>query len=110
MNISIGKTTALVVSLAKLHNFCLDRRELNAGDNLASDKLDLQLQGAVSLQSVAGVTLVPAMLGGGHHWDNVPPQERCRHESTSLPRSFMHEIIVNKNLSRPIPENRQRGT
>ena len=91
--------------LAKLHNFCLDHLELNASQNLASDILELDLNGAVALEFVGGVPLVPAMLGGGHHHDDVPPSRR-RNENAAHPRFLMHEIIQNKNLSRPILRTR----
>jgi hypothetical protein len=106
MGISIGKTTALVVALAKLHNFCMDNRDNNATDNIPSVTLDLDLNGAVELEFHGEAALVPTLVGGGHHRDDVPPIPRRRNEDTSLPRYRLHEVIVDNDLKRPSPNRR----
>jgi hypothetical protein len=108
LNISLTKTISLVIALAKLHNFCMDNSDDISIDNLPSDTLELQLHGAVPLQNIGGVTMVPTLLGGGHHRDDVPPLPRRRTEDLTLPRYRLHETIADNNLSRPIPNSRRR--
>jgi hypothetical protein len=108
LNVSISKTTALCVTLAKLHNFCVDHRESTSIENNPSDTLELNLHGAVSLQFIGGVPMIPSLLGGGHHRDDVPPQPRCRRLDTNNPRYRLHESVQLQNLSRPVPTNTNR--
>jgi hypothetical protein len=106
MNITIGKTTAMVIALAKLHNFCIDHREMASPNSIPNDTLELNIHGAVDLEFIAGVPMIPAMLGGGHHRDDVRPIPRCRRVDTNNPRFRLHNEIIEKNLSRPTPNTR----
>jgi hypothetical protein len=108
VNIGLAKTTALIVALAKLHNFCMNLRDGNSIDNLPNDTLQLHLHGAIPLENIGGVTLVPAMLGGGHHRDDVPAIPRRRTEDETLPRYRLHQAIADNNLSRPICNSMRR--
>jgi len=68
MNITIKKTTSMVIALCKLHNFCIDTNKLiqnNAAINLAS----LTAHGAIDL---IGINHQPGqLLDGSDHYNDV---------------------------------------
>jgi hypothetical protein len=49
VNIRIKKTVALVVALAKLHNFCINARHTNVSANTAHDEWLSEINGAIPL-------------------------------------------------------------
>jgi DDE superfamily endonuclease len=88
MNISIRRTVALVMALAKLHNFCIDE---NNSDNvpsiLAADELDIEIQGGVPLEMTEMTTITGAatsipsqLIGAGNHFDELDRLSRRRRE------------------------------
>ena len=63
-------TIALVVALAKLHNFCINEEDEDIPVLSPADELQNDLRGGVSL-SQENDTLVPrALTDGGHHDDD----------------------------------------
>jgi DDE superfamily endonuclease len=71
MKVTMKKTTALVLALAKLHNFCINACESRAMMNTTTDGWRLELNGAVTLDC-EGADIIPRqMLGGGEHFKDV---------------------------------------
>ena len=110
--ISIQKAIALVVALAKLHNFCIDQsRERDAGipEVLATDQVThiTANGGFVALDEVpnADAPVPTQLLGGGEHFDDIPlPQRRTRNASEyekSLPRYRLLQKVIDSHMVRP---------
>ena len=117
MNVSIRKTVALVLCLAKLHNYCID-----ADDNVvlpctASDEWQHEVNGAVPMEetehsdSSGGIT-PRQLLEGGHHFDDIGGitgrynrQRRynyiCENQGVTQPRDRLHDSIASMGLTRP---------
>jgi hypothetical protein len=97
MNITIAKTTALVVALAKLHNFCDE------------DAFNILVNGALPLVHSFGanVPLPLELLGGGDHFDDMDRNQRkrrqCEDAAAGLPQTVLHALIEEKGLTRPAP-------
>jgi hypothetical protein len=51
MQVSPKKTIALVLALAKLHNFCIDERDAQVPPSRAVDELRTEMQGGIPLQT-----------------------------------------------------------
>jgi hypothetical protein len=68
----LRRSVALVVALAKLHNFCIDETDV-ASSTTAADDLHLSISGAVPLEmsTVAHMHLPRELIGGGHHFDDM---------------------------------------
>jgi hypothetical protein len=111
-NITIPKTTSLVIALAKLHNFCIDETDVVVKQT-AVDQMNIEVTGAVPLVSSdeAGMPLPIALLHGGEHFDDVDRNARRRRERedsmTILPRERLHALIVEKCLTRPAPTRKR---
>ncbi len=78
MNVTIQKTVAPVLSLAKLHNFCINADDRNSDTYTASDEWLNELNGAVplvtttqDLQSRHEEVIPEQLLHGGHHFDDI---------------------------------------
>ena len=125
MNVGIAKTVALVVALAKLHNYCIDADERDIASNTALDEWISEVNGAVPLVQVeedlqhAGNDITPEqLLHGGHHFDDIGTAGRRtrqrRYEraanGTPLPREALHSHIASIGVTRPIvrPTTRRR--
>lgn len=92
MNISLMKTSALVVALCKLHNFCIDENDIGITKPIADDSLDIALHGGLDLNAFAAfpegtaagsdgvddmtyqheTDRINDLLDGGDHMDDVP--------------------------------------
>ena len=77
MNVSVRKTVALVLCLAKLHNYCIDADNTVVLSSTASDEWQHEMNRAVLLMvatdhsdSKGGMTLCQ-LLGGWNHFDDV---------------------------------------
>ncbi len=103
MNIRIEKTAALVVALAKLHNYCFNAKDNNISANTARDKCTSEINLAVPLVQVGGndkgstVVLREQLLHGGEHFDDIGYagcRRRQRHNelmtNAPLPREQLH--------------------
>lgn len=120
--ISLRKTTAMVLALAKIHNFCIDKTDTNILPMTASDELRLLRNefGSVPLDESTLVLddgsqeeiLVPRQLiGAGDHFEDIPREirevRRRGYNDTRLPREVLAEDYVRENnYQRPRP----RGT
>ena len=78
MNVSIKRTVALVLALAKLHNYCIDQSDNSDLTYVANDERLHELNGAVplvatqDLQSTGNNDVIPEQLmDGGHHFDDI---------------------------------------
>ena len=112
MGISIGKTTALVLALAKLHNFCIERNDMNhLAPLISTDEFNLQSSqsGSIILDNLSGGDdAVPTeLIGGGDHFDDIPRDARReairRHGGIDavLPRESMAMQVAESGLRRP---------
>jgi hypothetical protein len=127
MKIPVHKTVALVLALAKLHNYCIDENEArcDVAYSSALDKWRNELTGAaVPLVEITHQqhtdasrttdTVSPRqLLDGGSHFDDIGVngrynrQRRYNYLSKStgmpLPRDRLHSHILDTGLARPIP-------
>ena len=120
--VTIRKTTALVVALAKLHNFCINQKDTNIAPMTAADELRLMTNeiGSIVLENSTAVGddgnvdganeyMIPRQLiGAGDHFEDVPREVRdSRRRSfldSRLPRERQSEDYVqDNNYQRPRP-------
>ena len=116
MNVSIAKTVALVVALAKLHNYCIDADERDIASNTARDEWISEVNGAVplvpvdeDLQHVGNEVTPEQLLHGGHHFDDIGTAGRRtrqrRYERMAngapLPREALHSHVASIGVTRP---------
>jgi hypothetical protein len=109
MGVSTKKTVALVLALAKLHNFCINCNDSDAPCATASDAWQSELNGAVPLvattehyDSNRGIT-PHQLLHGGHHSDDLGINgravmqqrydRRARNAHVLLPRDTLHLMV-----------------
>ena len=121
MQVSIKKTIALVIALFKLHNFCIDEHDLVPPVG-AVDELRTEMRGGVPLETTPTLTsngrrvLLPRQLmDGGFHFDDVDQgyrrNRRRQYRSQAhalhrqLPRDFLHDVVAEANLTRPVPRS-----
>ncbi len=116
---TIGKTTALVNALAKLHNFCIDEKVLDDDVDNANNHQDhtpavsaiLATQRLITLRAShtrkhgIGIPVpVPLLHGGEHHDDIVRPKNPAagaNEEAAQLPRDRMLTWVIQSGKTRP---------
>ena len=113
LNISLKKTTALVMCLCKLHNFCIKMADKNVDDNCDVDKLQISINGGISLDEIEtfdGETAVSPseLLNDGHHFDNIGQNLRRQidtrmSDDNFLPRDQLLQSVIDQDLHRPRP-------
>ena len=59
MNVSVRKTVALVLALAKLHNYCIDADVCAVLPSTAPDAWEMEVNGAVPLVEVDWSDVAP---------------------------------------------------
>ena len=119
--IGIQKTTALLVILCRLHNFCIDRRLIAGSDGslypypspLAMDNADIITHGGISMDFEAeGLNdfSPEELLHGGEHFDDVTRDQvrqmqraGCEFSADALPRDILHDSVIMQGLTRPTP-------
>jgi hypothetical protein len=117
MNVSIGKTIALVLALAKLHNFCIaEANDAVVLPATARDEWQSEVNGAVPLvrqtqHPESGGITPPQLLDGGNHFDDVGNNGRYNRQrrynymsetaGTLLPRERLHSLVASVGLTRP---------
>ena len=106
--VSIRKSVALVLALAKLHNFCIDQKEVQVESMTAQDERYIEEQGAVPLEDdprTNGQQIPRQLIGAGEHFDGIERNERRRRNRSfsgiELPREKLHAIVVDQGLQRP---------
>lgn len=117
--VTLRKTTAMVLALAKIHNYCIDKQDTNILPMTPADELRLvsNALGSVPLDDVIGDgeaamenrTGIPTQLiGAGDHFDDVPREvrdgRRRELQNVRLPRERLAEDYVRENnYRRPRP-------
>ena len=106
LNISLKKTTALVMCLCKLHNFCIDMADTTVVDNCDADKLEISVGGGVTLERVIDEAgdecVIPTeLLHGGDHYDDIVRHLRRKEETNS--RDCLLQLVIDEGLQRPRP-------
>jgi hypothetical protein len=123
-NIGMKRTTALVMCLGRLHNFCIDSRLASSTADLesvpevppalSSDEDEIRIAGGIILeaQNHQRQTTAPApevLLNGGEHFDDVDRghiraiEREAAAGDAVLPRDLLHDLVVVKGLVRPAP-------
>jgi DDE superfamily endonuclease len=112
MGISLQRSVALVVALAKLHNYCINE---TVPSMTAADNLQLSLDGGVPLErsNAAPVRLPRQLMDGGDHFEDMDrltrrqrERDAARNHNGLLPRERLCIQIQDGHLSRPPPDGR----
>jgi hypothetical protein len=128
VNVTVHKTVALVLALAKLHNYCIDEKDGRCDDAYgnAVDKWRNEETGAVPLvetrhtqytdedSSSTGTVTPRQLLDGGNHFDDIGVNGRYNRQrrynylsritGRPLPREQLHSHVADTGLTRPIPQ------
>jgi len=108
-SIGIQKTVALVMSLCRLHNYCINEREASL-PALAMDNADICVNGGFAEQQ--GATGLPDDLNhNGEHFADVPRTERRQATYRGrknavegiLPRDRLWTLVEDSGMKRPLP-------
>ena len=119
-SMGLCKTTALVMALCRLHNFCADIRvcagmfspnqpENDVPDSLATDALEIAGNGGVPLVSNENNRTSPEqLLDAGHHHKDTTPAFRRQFSRRglglrSLPRETLRDVTFGGGFRRPTP-------
>jgi hypothetical protein len=101
----LKKAVALVVSLARLHNFCIDQKQLQIENMIAWDERYIERLGAVPLEEDArtnGQRIPRQLIGGGHHFVGMERNERCcldrSFSGIELPRERLLAIVIDQDF------------
>ena len=100
MGVSVMKTVALVIALAKLHNFCIDENEAQALPSHARDELWTEMRGGIPLEgtrttNTAGGTraVVPCQLiDGDRHFVDIDGPSPMAVEYANTGLKLLHYI------------------
>ena len=109
--ITIQRTIALVVALAKLHNCCIHQQEeqdLGLLDELPNENADVHNYNDLFFldQLVNEEAVVPTeLLGGGEHFDDYPYAIRrtrnVQEQDQTLPRYKSLQKVIESHMVRP---------
>jgi hypothetical protein len=105
----LKKTIALVVSLTKLHNYCIDEVDI-ATEATIRDRFTNQNNGCVRMifSDDAKMDLPEGLLYGSHHRDDMLSNSLCTHSNQPNDEIFPCEILLAqigaKNLKQPTPK------
>ena len=105
-NVTLTKTVALVLCLARLHIFCMDEKQ-SVEIMTAQDNVNIEEFGAVPLEydQTTGSLVPRQLLGAGAHFEGLNQAWRRRQlrgfHGIELPRERLHASIVDQNLQRP---------
>lgn len=126
INISLGRTTALVLALCKVHNFCIDESDMAITRPIADDSLGITIRGGLGLRAFKSLgrkagssdntmeydndsDRINDLLDGGHHMNDVPRDmlqrdarktQEARH-GTPLPYEVMVSHVTEQGFQRP---------
>jgi hypothetical protein len=110
-NIMLKKTIALVVSLTKLHNYCIDEADI-ATEATVRDRFTNRNNGCVRMifSDDGKMDLPEGLLYSGHHRDDMLSNSSRTHSNQPNDKIFPHEILLAqieaKNLKQPTPKRR----
>ena len=106
--ITVTRTIALVNTLARLHNFCL---EDSIPDQLEIDTENIinWEEGYVALEdsNVHRIPMPITLMDAGHHFEEVPRiarRNRCVNNTTDeedMPRNLLHDVVLKSHSRRP---------
>ena len=105
--ITVMRTIALVNTLARLHNFCLE-------DSIP-DQLEIDTENIINLEegyvaledsNVHRIPMPTTIMDAGHHFEEVPRiARRNRVNNTTgeedMPRNLLHDVVLNSQSRRP---------
>ena len=126
MNVTIKKTVALVLALAKRHNYCIEVEDRRSDlTYIANDEWNSELNGSVPLfpastapdlsedgSSANYENVLPMQfLHGGKHFDDIGgmigqynrQRQYNRNTSVPLPRDQLHLYVASIGITRPTP-------
>ena len=117
VNISVQKTTSLVLALCKLHNFCIAQRDIQIEQTHSSDiGTIVVINGGLYLPRVDACgdasweydvrnnsldRLTALMDGGDHRDDHTQNARRKFRRNTDLPCFTILQVVKNNNYQRP---------
>ena len=128
MNVTVHKTAALVLALAKLHDYCIDEKETNYdfARGSAIDEWRNELTGAVPLvethqycstngrSTIGTATTLQLLDGGKNHFDDIGLNGRYNRQrqynylsriaGSPLLREQLHSHVADTGLTRPSPQ------
>jgi len=110
MNITVQKTSSLVLCLCKLHNYCIRESDVVA-QPLAGDVINIANDGGLSLPRLDGSTewaydpsedRLDGLMDGGEHFEDAYRPDRRRYEARNdLPHMLMLNKIEEAGYRRP---------
>ena len=117
-NISVPKTVALVIALAKIHNFCIEESNIpeRVPQMLERDRCHMMnaQAGYVGLRNddpQQSIEVPTDLIHLGEHFNDVPENllrlQRRRNAGLVLPRTCLLQMIVDGHWQRPT-NNRRR--
>jgi hypothetical protein len=105
--VTVKKTVALVLALAKLHNFCIDERQ-SVDAATARDTSHIEQVGGVPLVAIEhdeNIFVPRQLLGAGEHFEGIDRNERRRLQRSftniQLPRERLLALVLDAGLQRP---------
>ena len=117
--IPLRKIVALVISLCRLHNYCVNRFIAKVGmyevpPPLAIDSLEIVATGGVTFQSTSNNQNCPSeLLDGGEHHDDTGEAYRRQFSrrnlgNKQLPRALLLAKVEAGGFKRPTPKKWQQ--
>jgi hypothetical protein len=113
MNISVKKTTRLVLALCKLHNYCIKMSDLKIEQQKELDLASIVLEGGYSLPRLDGhesnwtydmsddtIDHLNTLLDGGNHTDDHNKYQRRIEDHVVLPCRKIFDFVCDKGLRR----------
>ena len=105
--ITVTRTIALVNTLARLYNFCLE--------DLIPDQLEIDTENIINLEegyvaledsNVHRIPMPTTLMDAGHHFEEVPwIARRNRVNNTTgeedMHRNLLHDVVLNSHSRRP---------
>jgi len=104
VNLTIAKIGSLVLSLCKLHNFCISQRDEVAEVEL-DDDLNIMSSGGLHVNNEQAIDSIRPLLDGGNFVDD-PSLQRYYGDRDDKPAKDMLDMITENGFVRPRP----RGT
>ncbi len=105
--ITVTRTIALVNTLARLHNFCLEELVPNQLEIDTENIINWE-EGYVVLEdsNEHRIPMPTTLMDAGHHFEDLPRIARCNHVINTtgqedMPRNFLLNVVLNLHLQHP---------
>ena len=105
--ITVTRTIALVNTLARLHNFCLEELIPNQLE-IDTENIINSEEGYVALEdsNEHRIQMPTTLMDAGHHFNDLPRIARHNHVVNTtgeedMPRKFLLDIVLNLHSRRP---------